>query len=491
LYRLQKFIPIISISLVIFGAFKVGQAIGGGSSSHKFLFAFMAISVCGAAMYFQNSIGNFRFFCILVCCFWIPLDVRLYRIHPGLIELSPYEAGTFILWLNLLLIKFLDQNPSRKPMNLFLSGPWMVLFIGVFISNFLVGSFSDNVLRTVRHTFLVPMITNILIFNYLYDIRQVKKLLMIFLSSVTVLGCIFLWVPSYFQDSRVTDVKNIIFDTMSSGRLVKVIDFPLFDPLYFNSETGAISFAFVASISFVIALFSKRKLERNVALCFCGIPIYVLIQAQGRTAFVCLLVSLITIVLISGFFKKHSFKKRTSTVIKTVIIIGIALIGMYYKLSDIAYSIALDRFNFLSGNFYNIHGFGERIIRIINSISVYKQHPLFGVGLYGFPLNESGASWYAHNLYLYFLLSFGVVGFLGFMLLLFLYMRLFFRACRQEEIFMYGLIGLCCIMGLLAAGLTSCIFSGQWNSLVFWIPISAAAAACRIYFNSLNPSAMG
>jgi hypothetical protein len=474
LARIQKFIPIITTGLIIWCAYNVGKAIGGGSS-HRAAYIFMVFALCGAILYLTKKIGDFRLFCIFILFFWVPLDIRLYRFHPFLINFNPYEVCIISLLMVLLIKNMVFPNPGRRRLTLFMPMSWILILLGAVISNVLVGPFSESTLKVIRITWLIPLLTNILIFYYVRDVRRAKSVLLVFLSSASILGCIFLWAPTHFQNMKNTKFVDMVIDTLSSGRLTKVIDFPLFDPLYFNSETGAISYAFIAGTSFLLVTFSRSTIEKIAVLCFCGGSILVIVQSQGRGGFICFIVYVFTTLLLSSV----SFRIRLKLLRNGLIVLGSAVISLGYYLEKSTSSVALARFYPLLTDPFSVHGFSDRVNRQIDAMDVYVHNPFFGVGVYGFPHNITGASWYAHNLYLYLLLSFGAIGFLGFILLLLQYAKLFFQSFKQKDTFLYCLIGLGCITGLLVAGLVSCVFSSIWGTLSFWIPLSVAAAVCK------------
>jgi O-antigen ligase len=475
---IKKYRYILVPLLMAWGAYEVGMAIGGGESQRA-IFALGALAALGLVLYFIEKIGEFPLFCLLVFLFWLPFDLRLYRIFPQLIEVHPTEIGIWFLSLWIIINNKVIRKSNGKSLKIFAAMPWLLFITGALVSNIFIGRFSDTTLRTLRTTCLMPLILSFLSFYYIRTVKRAEQVLWVYLISGVILGLIVLYSPMYVQEAVTSSKIELYFETLEKGRLTKFIDLPLLDPILFSGETGGISFAFMATVALSFWLYDHSPLRRRLSAVLTAFFLYIVVQSEGRSALLALVASFGTIGIL-GFINRD-------TLIKSNVNIGIKLGGgmifflglLIYKLS-IGSQILQNRFLPILYDPMSLHGLSERVDHWIDSVEVLSEHPFFGVGLYGFPNTISGASWYAHNLYLYLLLSFGVMGFVGFLILMIYYGKAIWYGLYSREGKKFCVAGASCIAAILAAGVSSCYFGDIWNILAFWIPVTAAAAAARV-----------
>jgi len=476
--RKNKYLPIANSILLVWSAYKIGEAIGGGAGSHRVIFIFGSIAAAGSALYFVSKLGDFPLFCILLFLFWVPFETRLHRIFLFLWGVHLFEMGIWCLFLVVLLNNTVFLEHGGKRLQFFAVLPWMLFLFGALASNFLSGPFSVKALTYVRMAVILPFLTTFLCFYYIRSVRQAELMLWMFMISGAILGIIFLCVPIYVQDVTHSGIQNMLYDNLAIGRLTKIIDLPLLSPLHFNAETGGISFVFIGTLALVFWLNAPILRKKVLAGIILAVSCYVIIQSQGRSALIGLTASFGTVLFLCLKFEKKFSRHFIGIGLKVGVVLFCVFSGLVYKLSTISYSIARLRYFPLLYDPLSVHGVQERINRLINAAEVYLQNPVFGVGLYGFPLNLTGASWYAHNLYLYLLLSFGLIGFIGFLLVLIYHTKALWGGIHSGAQMIFGIAGTGCVVGLLASGMTSSVFASIWNVLAFWIPIGVTVAAC-------------
>lgn len=482
--KIGKYKTAPAAAIFLWLAYKVGEAIGAGGS-HLPIFVFVSISVAGAMLFLMSRIGEFAVFCIIIFLFWVPLETRLYRIFPFLwgVHLAELGIWLFSLWVLIKNTVFSKYKLNDVKIPGFL--PWLLFALGAIISNFVIGSFSIKSLTVTRITIITPLFLCFLVFYFIKSLRQAEIVLWLFIISCAILGAIFLLSPMYVQEVAGSAIQTIYFDSLDKGRLTKVIDLPLLGPLFFSGETGGISFVFIGTIAlglwFQSSYLRAKVLTGSILILSC----YIIIKSQSRSALFGLSASFGTMAIL-GVIDKKQGPLRFCTAASVVGIILCVLYFEFLNVRSLSDRVAWDRFITLFYDPVSAHGAQERIDRWITSFEVYLHNPFFGVGLHGFPYNITGASWYAHNLYLYLLLSFGIIGFIGFGWLLLSYTCAMIYALKSPERGGLAKAGLASVTGLLVSGVTSCVFSGFWNIYSFWFPIAVIVAACRLPNNSEN-----
>ena len=467
-------LKIVIISLILLWiAHKLGTAIVDGEV--RVIYLTMGLSILIMIPYIVGKIGSFPLLCGLVFIYWIPLDSRLQSFSRSLGELYPTEFGVWMLCVGILIYCNVSQSAQWNsavcrfpflPFSLFIGGA----LITCSISESYYGTLYDLV--KIRHFCLLPAFLCFLCIYLIKTGKQAERLLWIFLISAGMLGLVYLYGPQI-------DPYSLALDIEATGRIRRIIKLPLFGILSMNPETTPVCFAFIVALSFNLWLNHPSFWGRLVAAAILAISGYVIIQGQGRTGLVAAGCSVAVIAVLTLRFRKYSFSSFSKSLWKAGITI-LLLFGSVWYYANIS---TIEYFQLRGMTLFTdpLHAYNLscRIYRWKTSIDVILDNPL-GVGIYGFP--GVGTSWYAHNLYLYLLLSFGVIGLIGFLWIFIRYSKACWSGLHSDnhsrQILCIGGIG--CATVLFVGGIASCICWDPRQVLMVWIPVGITMAAAML-----------
>jgi O-antigen ligase len=136
-----------------------------------------------------------------------------------------------------------------------------------------------------------------------------------------------------------------------------------------------------------------------------------------------------------------------------------------------------ERIIFLTSNPLSDASFTGRVDLWVSGWEAIIQNPL-GIGLFGFG-SAGGESWAVHNLWLYLLLSFGVIGFAGFVWIIATFLRAFWKGIKSANpgVRRLCLMGIGLIINLAVAGQFSPIVWEPYTVGIVWIPLATIYAA--------------
>lgn len=470
---------IIIFFLVLIGiAFATGKAIAFQNT--RLLYLVLGLGVFGGSAYIVKKSGWIPIFSILVFGYWILLDSKLSTFTPALKYLYPAEFGIWALLIAVLIQRSLAKNiPGNTSISKFPFLPFLLFIGGALATYFITERYGDYSIRVIRNFCLVPAAFCFLCVCLIKTEKQAERLLWIFLISAGLLGLVFLFSPQVVpQELTMEELRHI-----ESGRLTRMIKLPLCGLLFMGAETTPINYAFIAALAFNFWLHSSSFRKRWVAAGLLLISILVIINAQGRGGLVAASGSIVTITVLSEIFRERSPKRSGKKKLKLGIVGAGLFVGFWYFASISTVSRVRER---VFGSFNEssaVAGLGDRIWRWSESLEVIFEHPFFGVGLEGFSRHGYIYTWFAHNLYLYLWLSFGITGLVGFLWIFIHYARVYWSglSCGNPERRMLALGGIGCVVVLLLAGITSStFFVDSWQALMLWMPFGIIAAAVTL-----------
>ena len=295
----------------------------------------------------------------------------------------------------------------------------------------------------------------------------------IFLISAGLLGLVYLFAPNIDPNSSYS------FGSLdAASRIRRIIKLPLCGLLYINPENGAICFAFLIALSFNLWLNHPSFRGRLIAAGVLAISALVIIRGQGRTALIAATCSVIVIQVLSLRFQNYSSSSFWRSLLKPAIMLFTLLFCSWYYAS--ISTIESFRQRGLTLFTDPLDAVSSRMGRWETALAVVLDNPL-GVGIWGFP-NASGLSWAAHNLYLYLLLSFGIIGFVGFFWIFFRYTKACWSGLHSNNLNrrLLCIAGMGCVTTLFVAGVGSCIYWSPWEVLMVWIPIGITFAVATL-----------
>lgn len=443
----------------------------------KMLYLIMGLSILLMISYSFSKIGSFPLFCGLVFMYWIPLDSRLQIFSTSLSEVYPTELGVWMLCMGILIHRSVSPSAqwnstvSRFPLLPFL------LFIGSALITCLISESYYGTLYAlvrIRNFCLLPALLCFLCIYLIKTVKQAEYLLWIFLISAGVVALVFLYGP------KVTTMMEYV-GLEEGGRVRTAIKIPLFSAIEMSSETIPVCFAFIIALSFNLWLNHPSFWGRSMAGGILVISAFVILQAQGRTGLIAAGCSVLIIAALSLRFKKYSFSSFSKSLLKVGIIILLLFGGFWYYASILTHQgIQLRGMTFLTHPFYALR-LADRIYRWKGALNVILHHP-FGVGVYGFHLSPYGDAWHAHSLILYLLLSFGIIGFVGFFWIFVRYIKACWSGLHSDNLDrrILCILGIGHITALFVAMVPSCICWYPFEVLMVWIPVGITMAAATL-----------
>ena len=470
--RISKF-RIVIISLIFFGiVYMVGAGIAAGKL--KTIYIVITLSALFMVPYIVGEIGAFPFFCGLVFICWVPFLTGLSIVSPFLADMYPAEFGMWMLFLGILIYGSVNRNAQLySAVRRFPFLPFSLLIAGSLTANLISGNlFAQSELARIRILCLLPALAYFLCIYFIKTVWQAERLLWTFLISLWLLGLVYLYAPSFsYLAGSVAE---------EGGRIVRVIQLPLFLRLYMSAETTPICFGFMVSLLFSLWLNHPSARVRFIAVGVLFVPVLVIIRSQGRGGLIATICSMLVIQGLSLRFKSSSARISWGNPLKFVILTFTMLFSVWYfaNISKIDFfrHHGLSLFN----NPIDTVAFSPRMVMWKTALNVVHDNPL-GVGIFGFP-TASGQSWEAHNLSLFLLLCFGIIGFIGYFWIFLRYTKACWSSLHSNSpnrrVLCIG--GMGCITTLFVGGLPSCIYWSPREVLMVWIPIGITMAVATL-----------
>lgn len=449
------------------------------------IYLIIGASIVITLPYIIRKIGVFPLLCGLVFMYWIPVNAGLRRLSPDLHNVYPTEFGVWMLCIGVLIYGSVSQSGQRNSTGgRFPFLPFSLFIGGALLGYLKTGHYCFHSSVVIRTFCLLPALFCFLCIYLIRTVKQAERLLWIFLISAGLFGILVLFGPEITNEWTfyLIGISKEAFET--SGRLVRIIHLPLFGLLYMPPSTAGVSFAFIVALSFNLWLNHPSFWGRLVAGGILAISGGVIVQTMGRAGLIAGGCSVVVITALSSRSRKYSFSLCDKLPLKPAIVFISLFVAVCYRAVMSPFMDIQIRGRTLLSNPLTSHVLDERITRWKNSLSVFFDDPFFGVGVSGIPshVSYSGSTWYAHNLYLYLLLSFGVIGFIGFLWIFVRYTKACWSGLHSDnlnrKILCIGGIG--CATVLFVAGIPSCICWYPWEILTVWIPVGITMAAATL-----------
>jgi O-antigen ligase len=467
----KKLRPIFYGILLIAGAYFIGDrfAFALNTGMKRSVVFFFMLSVFLIIPYLYSKMGINILAKGLFFLFWLPVPIVLSRYAP-FSDLYIYEFGVWAL-LGFIFINAAISNDPRlqKTIKRFPFLPFLIC-IGGALTTYLLTNSSLYDFACIRFTCILPLLICFLACYTITTVEDAEKLLWIILTSAGILGIMMLLGEKIFGFVQRTEYA------MDSGRLSAYIAIPFFGALKINPEIGAELFSFVGVISFCFWLNRYSFYARAHALIILIVSIAVIVWCQGRGAmisFACSIGAMTILSLLVAKRKKLLIILKMGTVVASTVsaywLLAVhSLIDSFYKHGTILFTDPMNAPNLLG-----------RIAIWQEAIEVIIQHP-FGVGLHGFDLEPlSSSTWLAHNLYLWLILSFGIIGFIGFMWIIFTLFKIFWGGLKSDRsnLQMLSIGGIGALTIIVVNGMVSPLFDSPHAVAIIWSPIAVIMAA--------------
>lgn len=321
---------------------------------------------------------------------------------------------------------------------------FMILFLGCLLVSWAITGGAEG-LKLVRHNFerMLPLVFVIIGLAGRGEIKE--KLKHILYGS-----CIGIWIVCFsvlykifgLGIERSTSLLGSV--NILGGTLILILPFIFAFIIKFRNEKKIFSFVIITSI----------------------LLLFTLLVIKSRGSWLGLYVILLVLPLLLYKINQISFKK--ALLMDLLLIIGAA--ATYFIFYD-----ALHRG-------YDFVRPGLRVV----AWNIFLDYPLAGIGPSNFisnytngnfvnPLAQVNGVWtHAHNIYFKFLSENGILGFCGFIVLVFYQLKILWNSIIKRRIFL-SLSMFLAIIGMLAHGWFDVCFSARYYAMTYWLLFGIAS----------------
>jgi hypothetical protein len=400
----------------------------------------------------------------LLFLFWLPVPNfgnALYLFELGI------WAFLFVQLMNHSISKGIEPASSLKR---FPHIGFLFYIFGALLT-WLVSYKAGNELATIRITALFPYALCLIMFLTVKSVRDAERYLWIILTSAFLLSLLFLIGREWLGFVTVSDYAAY------SGRLTMVLRIPYLGSLEMLPASTSLKYAFLLVFAYAFWISHPSVRARAFAGVMC-IPFgMVIITTQGRGGAVAAVIALSIVTVYALCTKEASYAKRT-VLLKSSMVIILVIGGLWYLITTsqnpFFYEHGMALFNDpladtnLLGRF-DLWREGAKVL--------FESH-FIGVGLSYFETPYGRDTSAVHHYFLYILLSFGFIGFVGLMWVFLAFIRAYWHGLQSRH-FNVRMICISCIGGML--GFLFGLQPGEpYYVVVVWAPLAIAFAASRL-----------
>lgn len=388
-----------------------------------------------------NNITYKMYFILVFCIFFSTVDIIPISLHYAFLGLSLLLSGFFFLFL--ILKKFFSYKDVI----------YILFFIlPVFFSQFFNINDSPNFARFVLIIFFYPIIFFTL--KYIVSRFKVEEFLLPVLMSIGII-CILSILSSlsivdfefYGSDESTLDYYA---DVYSRDRLLAI------NGIYLNQNSFAsiMLIGFFAFLCFFVGC--KTKIQKTISSLMLLFISVLLFLTLARAAIFSVLIGSVFFYIFSNV--KIYFKAAVLALFALLIWVLI-FVSQYGEM----FVAKLDS-----------AGLSYRDIIWADALEKFDQNLFFGVGLGNYQFVSGGQVYSTHNLYLFFLVSLGIVGVTGFILVILCFLKklidrvIFYRADKIMLIFSS------CIVAILVHQFFEVELDNPFKPLSFFFLLSIA-----------------
>ena len=466
----KKLRPIFYGILLIAGACFIGDrfAFALNTGMQKTVLFFFMLPILLVVPYLYSKIGISILGKGLFFLFWLPVPIVLSRYAPFR-YLFIYEFAVWAL-LGFIFINAAISSDTRLQtvINRFPFLPFL-LYAGGALTTYLLTNSSLYDFAYIRFTCILPLLICFLACYVVKTVEDAEKYLWIILTSAGILGILV-----SFGEKSVVFVEQGTY-AASSGRLTISILIPFFGAMHIMPTMASLLFSFVFAYCFNFWLNHRSFYARSYALIISIIALTAIIKGQGRGATIAMVCSITVMSILSYMITQKRFLPK---ILKLAAVL-FCVTGIYwYAAAHSKYEHFQKHGMILFTDPLNAPNLLWRIEVWQDSLNVIFQHP-FGVGLHGFDLALDGTTWLAHNLYLWLILSFGIIGFIGFMWIIFTLFKIFWCGLKSDRsnLQMLCIGGIGALIIIIADGMVSPLFDSPHAVTMIWSPIAVIMAA--------------
>jgi O-antigen ligase len=460
---------LVAVPLVITAAYLGSTLIGAmNAGKQKTAILLILLPFALAAPYLVLRLGLQTCIAALLLLFWLPTPFIFSFFSSVFNNLFLFESGVWLLLLLLIAQSLLFKDVRLlSRLRHFPTMPFLLFIAGAVVA-YSVSYKLGGELSLIRITCVFPLLLSLIIFLTLESLKDSERYLWAVLISGSLLGVLFLFGPKTLSFVSVSEYAA------GTGRASLQIVVPYLGAITINPASAGDKFSFMFTLAYAFWLFLRSSKARIAAAMICLISGAAMIYAQGRAGILAAVISSVIITLFSGKAKgPFLLAALLKFGIITIFIVG----GSWYLAVHSELLSYAERIIFLTSNPLSDASFMGRVDLWVSGWEAIIQNPL-GIGLFGFG-SAGGESWAVHNLWLYLLLSFGVIGFAGFVWIIATFLRAFWKGIKSANpgVRRLCLIGIGLIINLAVAGQFSPIIWEPYTVGIVWIPLATIYAA--------------
>jgi hypothetical protein len=407
-------------------------------------------------------------FGFLLLIFWMP---------AGFYNWNLYIFEIFLYSILILLFLRFEHSENEKIKSSLMNIPWFPFLFYIFgaLLTWLLSTKIGGELNIIRAMCIIPLALFIVFSLTVQSAGDAEHFLWMILTSAAILGLFFLVGKNF---SRFVTLTNYATD---SGRLSMVLSIPYVGNLVMLPQSTSNWFGYLFVFAYSIWIFHPSSPHRIYAVFLCLLFGIIIITTQGRggalqAALGAMLVS------IYAAFNRRAFGIRGVWV--KLAIVCLVVIGGFWYLA--AHSTNASFYQHGTSMFVNPLAdktFMGRFAYWSNGLKLYLASPIFGIGLSGIETPWGPDTSEVLNYFLYNLLSYGLMGFLGIMLILLKLLTTFWAGIQSGD----RTTRMICIASI--GGMLGFFLGMQpdepYSTIIVWAPLLIAFVASKVQENRL------
>ena len=404
----------------------------------------------------------------LLLIFWIPAGFDNWMLYT-------FEILLYVITLIVMLIS--TRSNALQQNNALTNIPWFgfLLFAVGAIITWLLSTKTGNELNEIRTTSLIPMALSIVFFLTIRSIKDAEHYLIIILTSAGILGLLFLVGKNFSGLITLSEYAT------ESGRLSMSLIIPFVGSMTMLPQSTSNWFGYLLIFSFSVWILHPSRGYRIFGLLLCLLYGAVIISTSGRGGLITAVLGAAVISVYTGFSRS-----------------GFRVKGVWLKLGLVCFAV-LGGFWYLSTSSSNLsfyqHGISlfkdplndptllYRFRMWSNGWNLYMENPFFGVGLSGIATPWGPDTSEILNYFFYILLSYGLMGFIGLILILVKLSISYLQGMRADNriVRMMSVAGIGGFLGFLL-GMQP---EEPYSITLVYAPLLVAFAVSRLYKGNL------
>lgn len=416
-------------------------------------------------------IGIQKTFGFVLLAFWIPVGFSS-------MVIGMFEIIIYAILILLIIINF--RSDERKLESFLINFPWFP-FILYILGALLTWSFSKKIggeITIIRIECILPLALSMVIFLTVRSTKDAERFLWMILTSAAILGLLFLVGKNY---SGLITLSNY---AVYSGRLSMILSIPYMGRLEMLPQSTSNFFACLLVFAYGMWIFHPSFFLRTYAGSLCLLFGSIIVTTQGRGGAITAALGAVIISVYATTIINRKLFGITGIWIKFGFVCLVVIGGLWYLA---IHSTNASFYQHGTALFYNPMGDAnllDRFQKWSNAIKLFLANPIFGIGLRGIKTYYGLDTHDVHNIFLFTVLSYGLIGFIGFLWILLRFLVAFMKGIQSGDrtTRVMCISSICVIIGFFLG-----LQPGEPYSIVMiWAPLAIAFAVSKLERNKLG-----